>query len=162
MTKNLLFISKRLTLFNLIFVIPILLHFLFPCGLYIFTEDVVAILNISCFDNFSAGEDGQIKIWSRSGMLRSTVVQSGAPIYSATWSPDSSQVLYTSGNTLIIKHLTPNSKPQWVSHLPRTTDLQNHHPSSSGTRVVENLPCSVLCLGKFSIICTSEGTVMSR
>ncbi|KAJ9598757.1 hypothetical protein L9F63_026708, partial [Diploptera punctata] len=53
------------------------------------------------------------EIWSRSGMLRSTVVQSGAPIYSAAWSPDSSQVLYTSGATLIIKHLTPNSKPNW-------------------------------------------------
>ncbi|KAJ9601817.1 hypothetical protein L9F63_000045 [Diploptera punctata] len=61
----------------------------------------------------TAGEDGQVKIWSRSGMLRSTVVQSGAPIYSAAWSPDSSQVLYTSGATLIIKHLTPNSKPNW-------------------------------------------------
>ncbi|KAJ4443900.1 hypothetical protein ANN_05687 [Periplaneta americana] len=63
----------------------------------------------------TAGEDGQVKIWSRSGMLRSTIVQSNTPIYSATWGPDSNQVLHTSGKMLVIKHLTPNSKPNRVS-----------------------------------------------
>ncbi|XP_023711172.2 intraflagellar transport protein 80 homolog isoform X2 [Cryptotermes secundus] len=65
----------------------------------------------------TAGEDGQVKIWSRSGMLRSTIVQSDTPIYSAAWGPDSNQVLHTSGKMLIIKHLTPNSKPnKWRAH----------------------------------------------
>ncbi|XP_069692429.1 intraflagellar transport protein 80 homolog isoform X2 [Periplaneta americana] len=65
----------------------------------------------------TAGEDGQVKIWSRSGMLRSTIVQSNTPIYSATWGPDSNQVLHTSGKMLVIKHLTPNSKPnRWRAH----------------------------------------------
>jgi len=30
-----------------------------------------------------------VKIWSRSGMLRSTLVQSSYPIYALAWSPDS-------------------------------------------------------------------------
>ncbi|PSN36206.1 hypothetical protein C0J52_07301 [Blattella germanica] len=47
-------------------------------------------------------------------MLRSTVVQSDTPVYSAAWSPDSSQVLHTSGKMLVIKHLAPNSKPSRV------------------------------------------------
>jgi intraflagellar transport protein 80 len=49
-------------------------------------------------------------------MLRSTVVQLDIPIYSAAWGPDSNQVLHTSGKMLVIKHLTPNSKPNKVHY----------------------------------------------
>ena len=39
------------------------------------------------------------------------------PVYSATWSPDSEQVLYTSGRSLVIKPLRPSVKPsQWKAH----------------------------------------------
>ncbi|CAL4111796.1 unnamed protein product, partial [Meganyctiphanes norvegica] len=65
----------------------------------------------------TAGEDGMIKIWSRSGMLRSTLAQSSVPVYSAAWAPDSDAILYTNGTNLIIKPLAPNSKPtQWKAH----------------------------------------------
>uniref|UniRef100_A0A7M4EL33 Intraflagellar transport protein 80 homolog n=1 Tax=Crocodylus porosus TaxID=8502 RepID=A0A7M4EL33_CROPO len=65
----------------------------------------------------TVGEDGQIKIWSKSGMLRSTLVQQGTPVYSVAWSPDSGKVLYTSGKQLIIKPLQPNAKVlQWKAH----------------------------------------------
>nr|CAH7751636.1 unnamed protein product [Callosobruchus chinensis] len=65
----------------------------------------------------TAGEDGFIKIWSRSGMLRSTVVTSDSSIYSACWSPDSQAVAYTHGKCIVIKHLAPNTKPQrWKAH----------------------------------------------
>lgn len=64
-----------------------------------------------------AGEDGQVKIWSRSGMLRSTVIQSNTPVYSAAWSPDALQVIHTSGKTLVIKPLAPNTKANRVRHL---------------------------------------------
>lgn len=63
----------------------------------------------------SAGEDGQVKIWSRSGMLRSTVIQGDVPIYTATWGGDSNQVLIAQGRSLIIKPLAPNTKPNRVS-----------------------------------------------
>lgn len=37
----------------------------------------------------TAGEDGQIKIWSKTGNLRSSFVQAETPIYSLCWSPES-------------------------------------------------------------------------
>ncbi|KAI9009520.1 WD40-repeat-containing domain protein [Gaertneriomyces semiglobifer] len=65
----------------------------------------------------TAGEDGQAKLWSRSGMLRSSLVQSGFPIYSISWSPENDQILYTSGKNLVIKSLQPSNKPtQWKAH----------------------------------------------
>ena len=62
-------------------------------------------------------KDGQVKAWSHSLMLRSTLVQSSSPVYSVSWSPDSSQLLYTSGKHLIIQSLQPSSNPlQWKAH----------------------------------------------
>ena len=38
-------------------------------------------------------------------------------MYAASWSPDSNQVLYASGKSLIIKPLQPSTKPsQWKAH----------------------------------------------
>lgn len=62
-----------------------------------------------------AGEDGLIKIWSRSGMLRSTVVTSDNSVYGAAWSPDSQAIAYTHGKCIVIKQLAPNLKPLRVS-----------------------------------------------
>lgn len=62
------------------------------------------------FFGFSAGEDGFVKVWSRNGLLRSTVIQSDIPCYCAIWSPDSSAILYTRGNALVIKYLNNSSK----------------------------------------------------
>ncbi|GAB5576702.1 intraflagellar transport protein 80 homolog isoform X1 [Prionailurus iriomotensis] len=69
----------------------------------------------------TAGEDGQIKIWSKTGMLRSTLAQQGTPVYSVVWGPDSEKVLYTAGKQLIIKPLQPNAKVlqvllRWKAH----------------------------------------------
>ena len=41
----------------------------------------------------TSGEDGVIKIWSRLGMLRSTLVHSESPVYSFAWSPCNEQVI---------------------------------------------------------------------
>eukprot|EP00794_Sanderia_malayensis_P011126 gene11126-12297_t len=65
----------------------------------------------------TAGEDGQVKIWSRSGMLRSTLVQLANPVYSVAWSPNSDSILHTNGKQLIIKPLQPQAKSQqWKAH----------------------------------------------
>ncbi|XP_033228073.1 intraflagellar transport protein 80 homolog [Belonocnema kinseyi] len=65
----------------------------------------------------TAGEDGLIKIWSRSGMLRSTVVRGTLPIVTSAWSPNSSAILYSQGPHLILQSLSSNSKPQkWLAH----------------------------------------------
>lgn len=58
----------------------------------------------------TAGEDGVVKVWSRVGALRSTLVQSEVSVYSLAWGPDSDQVLYTSGKHLLIKPLQPSAK----------------------------------------------------
>ncbi|CAG9566558.1 unnamed protein product [Danaus chrysippus] len=65
----------------------------------------------------TAGEDGFVKIWSRNGLLRSTVIQSDVPCYSAIFNSDSSAILYTKGNSLVIKHLNSSSKTtKWKAH----------------------------------------------
>uniref|UniRef100_A0A671U1G4 Intraflagellar transport 80 homolog (Chlamydomonas) n=1 Tax=Sparus aurata TaxID=8175 RepID=A0A671U1G4_SPAAU len=65
----------------------------------------------------TAGEDGQIKIWSKSGMLRSTLASQGSPVYSVAWGPDSDRILYTSGRQLVVKPLQPSAKViQWKAH----------------------------------------------
>ncbi|KAG7208843.1 hypothetical protein KM043_015029 [Ampulex compressa] len=65
----------------------------------------------------TAGEDGLIKIWSRSGMLRSTVIRAALPILTSAWSPDCSTILYSQGPNLILQSLNSNSKPhKWHAH----------------------------------------------
>ncbi|XP_054006433.1 intraflagellar transport protein 80 homolog isoform X2 [Hylaeus anthracinus] len=60
----------------------------------------------------TAGEDGLIKIWSRSGMLRSVIVRGAFPILAAAWSPDCTSVLYSQGAYLTFQSLNSNSKPR--------------------------------------------------
>jgi intraflagellar transport protein 80 len=65
----------------------------------------------------TAGEDGQIKTWSRSGMLRSTVVQGSKPIYCVVWSPENDQILHCCDKNLIIVHTLPGNKQlSWKAH----------------------------------------------
>ena len=66
---------------------------------------------------YIGGEDGVVKIWSRTGMLRSTLIKTNYPIYSVAWSSNNEQCLYTSGKNLAIKSLQPGNKPfQWKAH----------------------------------------------
>ena len=40
-----------------------------------------------------------------------------SPVYSTSWSPDSDQVLYTNGKSLVIRPLQPAAKPtHWKAH----------------------------------------------
>lgn len=58
----------------------------------------------------TAGEDGQIKIWSRGGMLRSQLVQGTKPIYGVCWSPENDSILYCSEKSLTIMPTLPGNK----------------------------------------------------
>jgi intraflagellar transport protein 80 len=65
----------------------------------------------------TCGEDGVIKIWSRAGMLRSTLVQNDSAVYAMCWAPDSDQLLFSSGKHLVIKPLQPSAKQtRWKAH----------------------------------------------
>ncbi|KAL3133954.1 Intraflagellar transport protein 80 [Trebouxia sp. C0010 RCD-2024] len=64
----------------------------------------------------TSGEDGQVKVWSGAGMLRSTIAASASPVYSAAWGPDSNAVLYCSGKDLNIIPLHNSKKLGWQAH----------------------------------------------
>lgn len=42
----------------------------------------------------TGGEDGALKTWSATGMIRATVAQGDKPIYSLAWSPDNTSVQF--------------------------------------------------------------------
>lgn len=63
----------------------------------------------------TAGEDGVIKVWSKLGMLRSTIIQNESPIRVACWSPNSMSIAYCTGPFIAIKPLAANSKVIKVS-----------------------------------------------
>lgn len=58
----------------------------------------------------TAGEDGVVKVWSRSGMLRSTVIQNEGAIRCACWSPASTAIAYCQAGFIAVKPLAANSK----------------------------------------------------
>mmetsp|Transcript_15398 Transcript_15398/g.39727 ORF Transcript_15398/g.39727 Transcript_15398/m.39727 type:complete len:773 (-) Transcript_15398:1613-3931(-) len=65
----------------------------------------------------TVGEDGHVKVWSKTGMLRTPLATAGVPVYSAAWSPQGQHVLYTSRDQLVIKPLQPTAKTeQWKAH----------------------------------------------
>ncbi|CCI46362.1 unnamed protein product [Albugo candida] len=65
----------------------------------------------------TAGEDGMLKIWSRSGNLRSTLASTGRSIYAACWGPDNDQLLFTNGGNLVIKTVQLGRKDiLWKAH----------------------------------------------
>lgn len=66
----------------------------------------------------TGGEDGQVKIWSRNGMLRDTLVTSDSPVYCVVWGGDSEQLLYTTGSNIVIRSIQSSAKQQttWKAH----------------------------------------------
>lgn len=65
----------------------------------------------------SVGEDGQVKVWSPSGMLRTQLGQHDVPVYACAWSPDSESIAYSQGRHMMIKALQPGIKDTaWKAH----------------------------------------------
>ncbi|KAH9286684.1 Intraflagellar transport protein 80 -like protein [Echinococcus granulosus] len=69
-------------------------------------------------DSFATcGEDGQVKVWSRSGMLRLTLVQKNLSVYALAWGPKSEQIVHTSGKQLTIRTIRSNATSlTWTAH----------------------------------------------
>jgi intraflagellar transport protein 80 len=73
--------------------------------------------NLEGTEIITSGEDGSLRVWSRAGMLRSTLAQCPEPIYGCAWSPDNQSILYSIGPNLVIKPLAPQAKTnQWKAH----------------------------------------------
>ncbi|KAL3318959.1 Intraflagellar transport protein 80 [Cichlidogyrus casuarinus] len=65
----------------------------------------------------SSGEDGTIKIWSRSCMLRATIANNKSPIYSFAWGHLNSSIVCTDALNLTIKPIqTSRSSISWRAH----------------------------------------------
>merc|ERR1719284_960933 len=65
----------------------------------------------------SAGEDGSVKVWSRSGMLRSTLTQMPHAVYSVVWSPDCEHLLFACGRKIHLKSIQAGHKQvEWKAH----------------------------------------------
>ena len=65
----------------------------------------------------TAGEDGVVKIWSKTGQLRSTLAQTDSSVYSLSWAPDSNSLCFTSGKDVVVKPLQPQAKQfSWKAH----------------------------------------------
>ena len=65
----------------------------------------------------TTGEDGDVKVWSKTGNIRSVLASLGQAIYSASWSPDDEQILICNGKTVMIKATQANKKNlQWNAH----------------------------------------------
>jgi len=63
------------------------------------------------------GEDGAVKVWSRGGMLRTTLAQAQVAVHGLAWGPDAEQVLFCTGGHLVLKPLQPQARQsQWRAH----------------------------------------------
>ncbi|GAQ90821.1 intraflagellar transport protein 80 homolog [Klebsormidium nitens] len=65
----------------------------------------------------TGGQDGALKIWSRSGMLRSVLAQIDGPVLCLAWSPDAAALVYPRGGLLLVAPLAAGARPlQWRAH----------------------------------------------
>jgi intraflagellar transport protein 80 len=66
----------------------------------------------------TTGQDGSLKVWSKTGNLRTNLVQSDKPIYSVAWSPESDAVLYAFDKFIALKPISANQQKnlQWKAH----------------------------------------------
>lgn len=65
----------------------------------------------------TAAEDGIVKVWSRSGMLRSALAQQSHAIYSVVWSPDCEHILFACSSKIHLKSIQAGQKQvEWKAH----------------------------------------------
>lgn len=65
----------------------------------------------------SAGEDGAVKVWSRSGMLRSAITQMAHAVYTVVWSPDCEHLLFSCDRKIHLKSIQAGQKQvEWKAH----------------------------------------------
>lgn len=72
----------------------------------------------------TGGEDGDVKIWSKNGNLRSTLVSTGVSVYSLCWGSDDNSVVIASGKSLIIKSVNSTGNNNNNTNNPSWKNLQ--------------------------------------
>uniref|UniRef100_A0AC35UHV9 WD_REPEATS_REGION domain-containing protein n=1 Tax=Rhabditophanes sp. KR3021 TaxID=114890 RepID=A0AC35UHV9_9BILA len=65
----------------------------------------------------SCGEEGEVKLWSKNGLIRSVLAKCDHSVYAIAWNPDDSKVLYCSGEYCYVKSLKlPTAPLKWKAH----------------------------------------------
>ncbi|VBB31889.1 unnamed protein product, partial [Acanthocheilonema viteae] len=65
----------------------------------------------------TCGEDGAVKMWSRSGMLRSILLENSCPVYEICWNGDDSSIAFCCGENCFTKVLKSQiSLIKWKAH----------------------------------------------
>lgn len=59
----------------------------------------------------TGGEDGAVKVWSRAGMLRTTLVSGAKPVFAVRWGGDNNSILSAAGRELSITALQGEAGP---------------------------------------------------
>lgn len=67
---------------------------------------------------YSGGEDGELKVWSKTGNLRSTPVKTGCPLYSFSVGPGGEQVCHVKDRRLCVERVGTEKKKgkSWKAH----------------------------------------------
>ncbi|CAI4226047.1 unnamed protein product [Auanema sp. JU1783] len=65
----------------------------------------------------TCGEDGAVKMWSRSCMLRSVIAQFSSPVHCISWDNSSTRILYCNNDSCFIKSLKQQTNAlKWKAH----------------------------------------------
>ena len=94
----------------------------------------------------TAGEDGCVRVWSRTGMLRSQLAALAAPVYALAWGSDGDRVAFSSGKDVVIKPLQvgwERGEERGALH----TSYITRHTSRSISHTSRSLPAST-CSGR--------------
>ena len=75
----------------------------------------------------TCGEDGTVKIWSKSGLLRTTLASLGQAIYAVAWSPDGTNVVMSQATKIQTKSIQPSARSEiWNAHSALITGSPTH------------------------------------
>ena len=75
----------------------------------------------------TCGEDGTVKIWSKSGLLRTTLASLGQAIYAVAWSPDGTNVVMSQATKIQTKSIQPSARSEiWNAHTALITGSPTH------------------------------------
>ncbi|XP_065347782.1 intraflagellar transport protein 80 homolog [Cloeon dipterum] len=82
------------------------------------SEILVAKISKDMSSILTGSEDGLVKVWSRSAMLRASFSESAPlPVTAADWSADSQSIAFVQGAWVILKSLIPGmAQSKWQAH----------------------------------------------
>ena len=59
----------------------------------------------------TGGEDGEVKVFSRAGMLRTALHRGSEAVYALAWSPDSARLAIAAGSSVLLAFVEGSGQP---------------------------------------------------